>query len=262
MWLGLIPAHAGKTCHRSLINRLTGAHPRSRGENFWRGTARPHVRGSSPLTRGKPNSGSSGVVMMGLIPAHAGKTHLVDAGLLQARAHPRSRGENNPTCVGGSTTRGSSPLTRGKRDGGGRGVVGWGLIPAHAGKTARRPASRPRSWAHPRSRGENGGCQVFSGLGLGSSPLTRGKRGGVVGVKCLAGLIPAHAGKTLVATAAVDAVWAHPRSRGENLIVAVASRAAPGSSPLTRGKHHWMPPTVWAWGLIPAHAGKTATLAA
>ena len=50
----------------------------------------------------------------------------------------------------------------------------------------------------------------------GSSPLTRGKHVQEETGQPRFRLIPAHAGKTLVATAAVDAVWAHPRSRGEN----------------------------------------------
>ena len=50
--------------------------------------------------------------------------------------------------------------------------------------------------AHPRSRGENrtGGAGVF--VAAGSSPLTRGKRDRAVRAEALAGLIPAHAGKT------------------------------------------------------------------
>ena len=52
--LGLIPAHAGKTRHtwRSWARRA--AHPRSRGENPCLGGEVAEVRGSSPLTRGKP----------------------------------------------------------------------------------------------------------------------------------------------------------------------------------------------------------------
>ena len=51
------------------------------------------------------------------------------------------------------------------------------------------------------------------------------------------GLIPAHAGKTGVATGAGRRKGAHPRSRGENLVADYAAFKAWGSSPLTRGKH-------------------------
>ena len=54
--LGLIPAHAGKTCRLRGGFGTAVAHPRSRGENLVRpGRCSAHA-GSSPLTRGKPSS--------------------------------------------------------------------------------------------------------------------------------------------------------------------------------------------------------------
>ena len=50
--------------------------------------------GSSPLTRGKLGTPTVGVVKIGLIPAHAGKTAATVARVVTAWAHPRSRGEN------------------------------------------------------------------------------------------------------------------------------------------------------------------------
>ena len=50
---------------------------------------------------------------------------------------------------------------------------------------------------------------------------------------------------------------AHPRSRGENILSAMASLASLGSSPLTRGKRRPDRCQVIGPGLIPAHAGKT-----
>ena len=70
------------------------------------------------------------------------------------------------------------------------------LIPAHAGKTWRACRMIDPDAAHPRSRGENisAGLNLISGVG--SSPLTRGKRG-LQELQCFRGrLIPAHAGKT------------------------------------------------------------------
>ena len=52
----LIPAHAGKTRTRLARALSSTAHPRSRGENSQaEETMRPRT-GSSPLTRGKPES--------------------------------------------------------------------------------------------------------------------------------------------------------------------------------------------------------------
>ena len=50
-----------------------------------------------------------------------------------------------------------------------------GLIPAHAGKTARRRPPTSQARAHPRSRGENAQVGMEPPGGAGSSPLTRGK---------------------------------------------------------------------------------------
>ena len=212
------------------------AHPRSRGENQPGARARPHPRGSSPLTRGKHKARVFLDPEEGLIPAHAGKTRRICGTATLKWAHPRSRGENVCFYRRPLACLGSSPLTRGKL------VVsffegrGAGLIPAHAGKTGaggHQPADRA---AHPRSRGENGKTQAERLACRGSSPLTRGKHHKTIHtVRCL-GLIPAHAGKTLCGNGPLGPSRAHPRSRGENQVPAVGRVGRVGSSPLTRGK--------------------------
>ena len=111
---GLIPAHAGKTRPMSWKQISSGAHPRSRGENFSRRRQGQRCRGSSPLTRGKRADAEVNPWRLGLIPAHAGKTAKVRDGEVCARAHPRSRGENSATNSLATFIAGSSPLTRGK----------------------------------------------------------------------------------------------------------------------------------------------------
>ena len=152
---GLIPAHAGKTGPgpRSWAERR--AHPRSCGENVVCFCAPSAVQGSSPLMREKHTACE---VLQGvgrLIPAHAGKTLDREGVGLVSWAHPRSHEENQvryPRAVwaeGSSPSRGenwwrpvarglragSSPLTRGKHERERRGLLRFGLIPAHAGKT-------------------------------------------------------------------------------------------------------------------------------
>ena len=252
----LIPAHAGKTRTRGPTHRRTKAHPRSRGEN--RG---PHAAlfvrgGSSPLTRGKPNrrlshrpgSGSSpltrgklhvprlAIPRGRLIPAHAGKTDRIAPSLTLRTAHPRSRGENTRARASSMSTCGSSPLTRGKRrqhQGRQRPVR---LIPAHAGKTIVVAIGALVAAAHPRSRGENMQAAMQLTRDNGSSPLTRGKRGGSPATRVGDRLIPAHAGKTWWRPPPSTRCAAHPRSRGENRRRFRRSYVTGGSSPLTRGK--------------------------
>ena len=93
----------------------------------------------------------------------------------------------------------------------------------------------------------------------GSSPLTRGKHGDGLDVNLSAGLIPAHAGKTVDRAQRRETLRAHPRSRGENSRSACRRATSAGSSPLTRGKRTCWGSWGFCWGLIPAHAGKTCS---
>ena len=234
---GLIPAHAGKTGFTAAIRASPEAHPRSRGENLIRMARVWGPAGSSPLTRGKLCALRVNASVIGLIPAHAGKTHHAHPSGASCAAHPRSRGENvSPSCSGRSWS-GSSPLTRGKHNRRPDRRDHTRLIPAHAGKTNLWFGVDSTSGAHPRSRGEN--CHGVADLeaGVGSSPLTRGKHDGLVADRGPRRLIPAHAGKTARPAATAMARTAHPRSRGENR-----------PSPARRTSDA---------GLIPAHAGKT-----
>ena len=135
----LIPAHAGKTGGAPSVDGRTPAHPRSRGENEWFAESFSSGMGSSPLTRGKHKLGSRKYPLKRLIPTHAGKTKLTACELRHIGAHPHSRGENSPMALPKTLSAGSSPLTRGKL------VFALlygnmvGLIPTHAGKTARVP---------------------------------------------------------------------------------------------------------------------------
>ena len=113
------------------------------------------MKGSSPLTRGKPGHRPAREDSEGLIPAHAGKTCARSPRSDRDRAHPRSRGENSHVQTTLPVNEGSSPLTRGKR------------------RSAR--ATTAPLGAHPRSRGENGRPEHCSKALNGSSPLTRGK---------------------------------------------------------------------------------------
>ena len=215
---------------------MVWAHPRSRGENSASALAFSRPHGSSPLTRGKRSVTVPVNITARLIPAHAGKTYCQDCRALILPAHPRSRGENLVSAVQVGNAGGSSPLTRGKRAGHGRGPGPEGLIPAHAGKTGCRLARGIGARAHPRSRGENDGQAAHHCVRAGSSPLTRGKRDVGQHVTFLSGLIPAHAGKTWTWPGRNPRPTAHPRSRGENKLPGQLVRLTGGSSPLTRGK--------------------------
>ena len=213
---GLIPAHAGKTSLSSSRRCINEAHPRSRGENGDRLLKGFGFFGSSPLTRGKLRQLGGRHVGGRLIPAHAGKTSIPANFKVSAKAHPRSRGENDPLTARLLAQMGSSPLTRGKREGLARGAQRNRLIPAHAGKTTWRLKNSCSITAHPRSRGENTLLCKRVVRQKGSSPLTRGKLPSPHVPLPPVGLIPAHAGKTRWACTSWSRFPAHPRSRGEN----------------------------------------------
>ncbi len=92
---------------------------------------------------------------------------------------------------------GSSPRIRGKRTFLVEQSTRVRLIPAHTGKTETSSTGYLRRRAHPRAYGENKGAFAKSLAKSGSSPRIRGKLIGSVGATTVAGLIPAHTGKTL-----------------------------------------------------------------
>ena len=114
---------------------------------------------------------------------------------------------------------GSSPLARGTPSTIARLISRTGLIPARAGNTVRIKTGYAGKWAHPRSRGEHY-HKVHSALFLsGSSPLARGTPVTWQPVYTGAGLIPARAGNTPRPTVKLFSPRAHPRSRGEHIII-------------------------------------------
>ena len=214
--LGIIPAHAGKTQTNKPRARGMRDHPRSRGENCL----------------GEHLGGFGG----GIIPAHAGKTSSTESESTPATDHPRSRGENSNGSWAYPTGTGSSPLTRGKPADHQANPHRHGIIPAHAGKTWSHQRRSCRTRDHPHSRGENRSARRCAISRSGSSPLTRGKRHGRAVQPVLHGIIPTHAGKTMVSIVVSPSLRDHPHSRGENICSFRARMSSTGSSPLTRGK--------------------------
>ena len=159
--------------------------------------ARPFAhKGSSPLTRGAHSCRVLLVVLVGLIPAHAGSTPNPPTLPGARSAHPRSRGEHFLLIPILHGVTGSSPLTRGAQHGDGCTCGAGGLIPAHAGSTSPTLTRTSSALAHPRSRGEHLSSMVKCQYDQGSSPLTRGAQDNTHAGAHSQGLIPAHAGST------------------------------------------------------------------
>ena len=96
-------------------------------------------------------------------------------------------------------------------------------------------------------------------FGVGSSPLARGAPFGADAGADSGGLIPARAGSTSTLPNERRHRRAHPRSRGEHILVIVAVQIAGGSSPLARGALEVEVLELLGTGLIPARAGSTSS---
>ena len=111
--------------------------------------------------------------------------------------------------------------------------------------------------AHPRERGENITLIFMSISHGGSPPRTRGKLRLPALAPLAHWLTPANAGKTLLPAADSCHQRAHPRERGENLLMPSTIELYVGSPPRTRGKLLSAEGGKGGARLTPANAGKT-----
>ena len=171
--------------------------------------------GSPPHTRGKVRHLSHIPQLVGITPAHAGKSPWTAPKRQRNGDHPRTRGEKPSARCLPLNTVGSPPHTRGKAL-----VLPHcpgvpGITPAHAGKRSRSLIHSPGREDHPRTRGEKFTSLALSKEIMGSPPHTRGKACTIFTNSSSIGITPAHAGKRCKAAPARQCGWDHPRTRGE-----------------------------------------------
>ena len=253
----IIPALAGNTVQPFTKNDSYTDHPRSRGEYKARLYKIARHTGSSPLSRGIPHMPVAANPSDGIIPALAGNTIRRGVPNHSPRDHPRSRGEYPAVLPKLPGMLGSSPLSRGIQTAWSKALWFLRIIPALAGNTRWHCCKSFPNWDHPRSRGEYRQRDAVLVKGLGSSPLSRGIRGGRCQGRSLLGIIPALAGNTAEESALLNGDGDHPRSRGEYLRRFAERLGAEGSSPLSRGILDPWGPNIPLRGIIPALAGNT-----
>ena len=95
----------------------------------------------------------------------------------------------------------------------------------------------------------------------GSSPHTRGARGGLRRPRLARGIIPAYAGSTAAGFGSSAAPRDHPRIRGEHSQESRRFSSFMGSSPHTRGAPGEIQTHPPLCGIIPAYAGSTCNSA-
>ena len=215
--------------------------------------------GSSPRPRGAHVLRYRRRCYRGLIPASAGSTTGPASPRPAPWAHPRVRGEHHVPDETPPIKVGSSPRPRGALLGVAAPDHLLGLIPASAGSTTPRATPARRSRAHPRVRGEHTDDRLASMFAQGSSPRPRGAPAESAGDAGDAGLIPASAGSTLERRQGQHSRRAHPRVRGEHVVLVQVLTEGQGSSPRPRGARCPDRRARTRAGLIPASAGSTAT---
>ena len=110
---GITPACAGNSKALALCARITGDHPRLRGEQYTALPLATRILGSPPLARGTDKLMLDYNVKYRITPACAGNSALCFIFPPARRDHPRLRGEQYAVDYYTKTVPGSPPLARG-----------------------------------------------------------------------------------------------------------------------------------------------------
>ena len=275
---GIIPAHAGNASNRSGAGAHTRDHPRACGEHAYSPDGTRGCGGSSPRMRGTLWVSSVGLSPVRDHPRACGEHDREVEHVAAAKgSSPRMRGtlvgSKTPHCPSGDHPRacgehrrveccphlrsGSSPRMRGTRSGRHRRPDRRGIIPAHAGNTFGHRTAPTVHGDHPRACGEHPSTSASMAAMEGSSPRMRGTLGELVSDCLRMGIIPAHAGNTILSR---DGAWDeldHPRACGEHGNRRPREVSVWGSSPRMRGTLANNIGLAIDPGIIPAHAGNT-----
>ena len=130
---------------------------------------------SPQRVRGKAGGIMALCPLIGINPAHAGKSRPWSPGEISARDHPRTCGEKGMLRVLSSGERGSPPHMRGKARLLNVYSYDRGITPAHAGKSGHCLQVRAVSRDHPRTCGEKVAFACRRLPTTGSPPHMRGK---------------------------------------------------------------------------------------
>ena len=251
-----IPACAGKP--RSATRPISRArvHPRVCGEALWWWWLTPGRAGPSPRVRGSRRLPRAVAVLVGSIPACAGKPIGAGGGSSVAGVHPRVCGEAPATCPTCPTMRGPSPRVRGSLGDAVDATTRARSIPACAGKPGSGRRACVCRGVHPRVCGEALERQPTRKGFIGPSPRVRGSRHHGDQVRGERGSIPACAGKPASEPSMRRCSRVHPRVCGEARLMGKQEDKAPGPSPRVRGSPADVGSVRRGQGSIPACAGK------
>ena len=168
--------------------------------------------------RGKDGNDLTDTKIIGITPAHAGKSRPMTALLWGGSDHPRPCGEKYMHKPDSTVIAGSPPPMRGKVFIFEKCRFYSGITPAHAGKRAEIIWRVMATQDHPRPCGEKQNFLRKSVREVGSPPPMRGKvpRSIWPGIFCR--ITPAHAGKRPDGCICARVCRDHPRPCGEKVL--------------------------------------------
>ena len=187
--------------------------------------------------RGSQHTQSHSPIALGIIPAYAGPTPAPAYISRTSGDHPRVCGAHSMTSPlanasvgssprmqgsrkldnGVSATEGSSPRMRGSPEHGRLQSGHAGIIPAYAGLTHLQLVFCRCIWNHPRVCEAHESTSAGVTRSLGSSPRMRGSRSQTAAQRQRPGIIPAHAGLTVLCPGPESHPWDHPRACGTHI---------------------------------------------
>ena len=195
-YLRSIPARAGETLHKQLVDRLQEVYPRTGGGNFVLAGIVGAGIGLSPHGRGKRRLLASCWLVLRSIPARAGETIWRGSTVAYTTVYPRTGGGNGLRLNYRLRLDGLSPHGRGKPARATSRCGRGGSIPARAGETHSHPHSTRGKGVYPRTGGGNRHRQPGIPKLRGLSPHGRGKLIPQPANHPDLGSIPARAGET------------------------------------------------------------------
>ena len=191
-----IPAGAGNTEASNIWWTKRTVYPRWRGEHCTRRVLATGHPGLSPLARGTRICQRLCGAVNRFIPAGAGNTTPATCFASRSAVYPRWRGEHVIANRGEINRCGLSPLARGTPNWISLNAAAWRFIPAGAGNTSSRRASKSFNSVYPRWRGEHPPLFFLRPCSCGLSPLARGTPSLIFSSSMFMRFIPAGAGNT------------------------------------------------------------------
>ena len=185
--------------------------------------------------RGTVGSQPSQNIGIRITPAHAGNSGEEPPEEGAGEDHPRTCGEQQSAPADNQSAMGSPPHMRGTVSSLTFMMPPFGITPAHAGNRRRLIYDMDRTTDHPRTCGEQFSDSVIPDIASGSPPHMRGTVYNPRYRSFLNRITPAHAGNSVSSTLRGSRSRDHPRTCGEQFVLAGASRKPIGSPPHMRG---------------------------